>query len=157
MPIYRYRRELAYPIPASASIQPYTLRHLRVPADVPALHALLNETYIARGATLEPCDRWWQTVSSDPEFDMRLAFVVETPAATLAAAGIAWNSGFVKDLAVAPAYRRQGLGVALLAHIWRTFDAMGAHAVDLKVDAGNQAAIALYDAAGMRRVETIGS
>jgi ribosomal protein S18 acetylase RimI-like enzyme len=155
MTIYRYRRELAYPLADTASIQPYVLRTFRSRADVPAMHALLQDSYAARGASLGPCDEWWQILSSDPEFDVRLVFLAETPAGTLAAAGIAWNSGFVKDLAVAPAYRRQGLGTALMAHICRTFERQGAHAVDLKVEAGNQAAIALYEAMGMRRVETI--
>jgi ribosomal protein S18 acetylase RimI-like enzyme len=155
MTIHRYRRELADPLAVTASIQPYVLRTFRSRADVPVLHALLEESYATRGASLGPCDEWWQILSSDPEFDVRLVFLAETPAGALAAAGIAWTSGFVKDLAVAPGYRRQGLGTALMAHICCVFERRGAHALDLKVEAGNQAAIALYEGMGMRRVETV--
>jgi ribosomal protein S18 acetylase RimI-like enzyme len=157
MTIYRYRRELAHPLAAPASVQPYVLRTFRSRADVPALHALLHEAYAVRGDSLGSCDEWWQALSSDPEFDARLVFLAETPAGTLAAAGIAWNSGFVKDLAVAPAFRRQGLGTAVLAHICGVFARQGAHAMELKVEADNQAAIALYEGMGMRRVETVGA
>jgi ribosomal protein S18 acetylase RimI-like enzyme len=156
MTIYRYRRELAQPI-AETPVYPYVLRTFRSRADVPLLHALLLEAYAARGASLGDCDEWWHLLCTDPEFDARLVFLVETPIGTLAAAGIAWSTGFVKELAVAPGYRRQGLGKAVLAQICRTFEQQGAHAVDLKVEADNEAAIALYEAMGMRRVESIAS
>jgi RimJ/RimL family protein N-acetyltransferase len=98
MTIHRYRRELADPLAVTAAIQPYVLRTFRSRADVPVLHALLQESYAARGASL---------------------------------------------------------GTALMAHICRVFERRGAHALDLKVEAGNQAAIALYEGMGMRRVETV--
>lgn len=154
MNIYRYRRELAHPFADDTPVYPYVLRTFRSRADVPLLHALFEETYAARGASLGACDDWWQVLSSDPEFDARLVFLVETPLGEIAAAGIAWTSGFVKDLAVAPGYRRQGLGTAVLAQICRAFERQGAHAVDLKVEAANEAAIALYERVGMRRVVT---
>ncbi len=152
MTIHRYRRELAQPI-AETPVYPYVLRTFRSRVDVPALHALLQEACPARGASPGGCDDWWQLLCTDPEFDARLVFLVETPIGTLAAAGIARRTGSIKALAVAPGYRRQGLGKAVLAQICRTFEQQGAHAVDSDVDAGNEAAIALYETVGMRRVE----
>lgn len=154
MHIHRYRRELAQSFAEPASVYPYVMRTFRSGADVPALHALLHEAYAARGSELGPREEWWRVLSLDPEFDARLVFMVETPIGTLAAAGIAWSSGFVKDLAVAPGHRRLGLGSALLSNICHAFHGRGGHAVDLKVEAENRAAISLYEAMGMRRVET---
>jgi len=156
MTIYRYRRELAQPL-AETPVYPYVLRTFRSRADVPLVHALLQEAYAERGAGLDGCDAWWHQLCTDPEFDARLVFLVETPVGALAAAGIVWNTGVVKELAVAPGYRRQGLGKAVLAQMCRTFAQQGAQAVELKVEPDNEAAIALYEALGMRRVETIAS
>jgi len=156
MTIYRYRRELAQPL-AETPVYPYVLRTFRSRADVPLVHALLQEAHAAPGASLGSCDEWWQQLCTDPAFDARLVFLVETPVGALAAAGIVWNTGVVKELAVAPGYRRQGLGKAVLAQMCRTFAQLGAHALELKVEADNAAAIALYETLGMRRVETVAS
>jgi ribosomal protein S18 acetylase RimI-like enzyme len=154
MRIHHYRRELAQSLEEPVPVYPYVMRTFRSAADVPALHALLQEAYTANGSALAPREEWWRVLSTDPEFDARLVFLVETPIGTLAAAGIAWNSGFVKDLVVAPGHRRLGLGSALLGHIYQAFEERGAHAVDLKVSADNHAAIALYEVMAMRRMET---
>lgn len=154
MRIHHYRRELAHFLGEPVPVYPYVMRTFRSAADVPALHALLQEAWTANGSALAPREEWWRVMSTDPEFDARLVFLVETPIGTLAAAGIAWNSGLVKDLVVGPGHRRLGLGSALLGHIYQAFQERGAHAVDLKVSADNHAAIALYEAMEMRRVET---
>lgn len=157
MQIHRYRRELALSLTEPPSVYPYVMRTFRSAADVPALYALLHEAYTANGSVLAPRDEWWRVLSTDPEFDARLVYLVETPIGTLAAACIAWNSGFIKDLAVASGHRRLGLGSALLGHICQAFHGRGGHAVDLQVQADNRAAISLYEAMGMRRLETAGA
>jgi ribosomal protein S18 acetylase RimI-like enzyme len=154
MTIYRYRRELARPI-AETPVYPYVLRTFRSRADVALMHALLKEAYAARGASLGSCDEWWHLLCTDPEFDARLVFLVETPIGAVVGAGIAWNSGFIRDLAVAPGHQRLGLGTALLNNICRAFHGRGGHAVELKVEADNGAAIALYESMGMQREETV--
>jgi len=154
MTIYRYRRELAQPL-AETPVYPYLLRTFRSRADVPLVHALMQEAYAARGVSLDACDAWWHRLCTDPEFDARLMFLVETPIGTLAAAGIAWSTGVVRELVVAPGYRRQGLGKAVLVQMCRTFAQQGAHAVNLQVEADNGAAIALYETLGMRRMEAV--
>ncbi len=155
MQIHRYRRELGPSLEEPVAVYPYTMRSFRSAADVPVLHALLQESYSANGSALAPREEWWRVLSTDPEFDARLVFLVETPVGTPAAACIAWTSGFVKDLVVLPVHRRLGLGSALMGHVCHAFRKRGAHAVDLKVLADNHAAIALYEALGMRRVETV--
>ena len=50
-----------------------------------------------------------------------------------------------KDLVVDESWRRRGLGKALLWRVFHTFATRGASAVDLKVEATNTGALALYD------------
>lgn len=60
------------------------------------------------------------------------------------------DEGNINQVAVAPAYRRQGVGRkmmnALLERLWQA----GAGAVTLEVRAGNQPAVALYRALGFQ-------
>ena len=59
--------------------------------------------------------------------------------------------GRIGSLGVMPAYRRRGLGEALLRHSFRDFRDRGATRVALGVDADNTAgAVRLYERAGMR-------
>jgi ribosomal protein S18 acetylase RimI-like enzyme len=61
-----------------------------------------------------------------------------------------WTEGFVKDLAVRPAYRGRGLGEALLRAVFAEFARRGVARVRLKVDAGNPTgAVRLYRRVGM--------
>lgn len=54
----------------------------------------------------------------------------------------------VNNFAVHPAWRRRGVGRALLAHVLAEAAAMGAPHATLEVRASNAAAIALYEAGG---------
>jgi mycothiol synthase len=58
--------------------------------------------------------------------------------------------GWVDILGVVPAYRRRGLAIALLQHVFRHFAALGLGRVGLSVDAENPTgAVRLYERAGM--------
>ena len=61
----------------------------------------------------------------------------------------------MKDLVVHETWRRRGLGEALLLHVFATFRARGAEAVELKVQSDNTGAVRLYERAGMRVVERL--
>jgi ribosomal protein S18 acetylase RimI-like enzyme len=93
-------------------------------------------------------------VEDDAEFEPALCFTL-TETATSALAGFAqcWSSGFVKDIGVRPDLRRHGLGRALMAEIFRTFQARGIGEIRLKVHADNPSgAPAFYRALGMTEV-----
>ena len=117
-------------------------------SDGPRLHALLEHGYRNGGGSVEPYDVWLPAITGDSEFDSETCFLVEV-GDELAAASICWTSAFVKDLVVSPSHRRLGLASSLLQHAFATFVARGAEAVELKVEAGNHAAIALYRSLGM--------
>jgi mycothiol synthase len=58
--------------------------------------------------------------------------------------------GWVNILGVPPAFRRRGLAIALLQHVFRHFAAVGKERVGLGVDAENPTgAVRLYERAGM--------
>jgi ribosomal protein S18 acetylase RimI-like enzyme len=120
--------------------------------DARALHALLSSTYGASGDALPAFDDWWQKLSGDSEFEAGLCFLAIDEAGALAGMAQCWTGAFLKDLAVRPDMRRQGLGRALLHHCFAVFRARGAPSLDLKVEAENLAAIRLYEGAGMVRV-----
>ena len=58
----------------------------------------------------------------------------------------------INNVAVRPAYRRRGIGAALLLRILEEGRRLGATAAFLEVRAGNTAAQALYEAGGLRTV-----
>lgn len=62
--------------------------------------------------------------------------------------------GHIKDFAVAPQHRRQGIGRQLLAQALTRFAARGHHAVALEVRASNTAAQRLYRRFGFETVRT---
>jgi ribosomal protein S18 acetylase RimI-like enzyme len=149
--VHHYRRAPAHPLQASTLVYPYVMRAAQTAADMAAVHALLVSACAARGRRMPPRGAWWEALLADPEFDPRLVFLVATPTGILAAAAIAASSGCVRELVVAPSFRRLGLGTALLGHICRLFEARGA-CIEMPVEADNHAAIALAEALGMRRV-----
>jgi ribosomal protein S18 acetylase RimI-like enzyme len=64
---------------------------------------------------------------------------------------VAGGEGFVRQLAVAPSHRGQGLALALLREGFRRNVARGMPAAILGVDAANPTgALVLYEKAGMR-------
>jgi ribosomal protein S18 acetylase RimI-like enzyme len=129
-----------------------SLRSLQGIEDAKAAHALLSSTYEASGDALPAFGDWWGKLSGDAEFDAGLCFLAFDQAGELAGVAQCWTGAFLKDLAVRPDMRRQGLGRALLHHCFAVFRARGKTSLDLKADTANLAAIRVYESAGMVRV-----
>lgn len=112
-------------------------------------HALLRDAY-REGAGEVPVSfvDWWLSVSSDEEFDPDLLFFARADDGRLAGFALCWTSGFIKDLAVASAFRRSGVATALLDTIFAAFAERGETEVRLKVRADNLAARRAYEKAG---------
>jgi ribosomal protein S18 acetylase RimI-like enzyme len=119
------------------------------------IHALLVEAYARGGGYVEPFVIWWPSLQGDSEYDPALCFIAADAQGEILGVAQCWTSGFIKDLAVAPSMRRQGLGSALLCHALRDFAKRGAAYVDLKVHADNPTgAVRLYRSLGFDEIES---
>ena len=118
--------------------------------DAREVHATLVEAFAGSDERVAPFEEWLPWVTGDPSYDPALVFVADAAGAV---AGMAqcWTEGFVKDLAVRPAFRGRGLGEALLHAVFAEFARRGVGEVRLKVDASNPTgAVRLYTRVGMR-------
>jgi ribosomal protein S18 acetylase RimI-like enzyme len=114
-------------------------------------HRLLALGYADGGGSVAPYHGWWRALTSDTEYDPSLCFVVKTTSGEIVGFAQCWTSAFIKDLAVHPAWRRRGIGEALIHHVFAVFQQRGATTVDLKVEVDNPSgAVRLYERAGMR-------
>jgi mycothiol synthase len=118
-------------------------------SDAGAVHALMQEAFAGTAEEVPPFARWHPWMTEDPGFDAGVWFLAEA-GAELAGACLCWSEGWVKDLAVRPAWRGCGLGEALLRQAFAEFHRRGLVTVGLKVDADNPTgAVRLYERVGM--------
>jgi ribosomal protein S18 acetylase RimI-like enzyme len=153
--VLRMRRSLAEPVPEP--LWPAGIRLVPFESDRQAqkIHALLVEAYSRGGGYVEPFGVWWPSLRGDSEYDPALCFVAANERNEIVGVAQCWTSASVKDLAVAPAMRRNGLGSALLCHAFQVFRDRGAPYVELKVDAANPSgALRLYRSLGFEEVES---
>lgn len=102
-------------------------------------------------------ESWWAWLSGDDDFDPELVFVAYGPDSRPLGVAQCWRSGYLKDLAVTPQARGQGLGEALVLQVFATFQARGVLHVDLKTNLiANAAAARLYLRLGMAPVDWVG-
>jgi mycothiol synthase len=109
-------------------------------------------------------DEWLEDrVRRDPAFDPRLTFLATTGHGTdnevvglaVCREGVEGvvEDGWIRDLGVLPAWRRRGIGIALLRTAFAAFRERGLTGVALEVDDVTvEGAVALYRRAGMRIV-----
>jgi ribosomal protein S18 acetylase RimI-like enzyme len=93
-------------------------------------------------------------LKGDAEYDPALCFIAVDDQDQIVGVAQCWTSAFLKDLAVSLAFRRRGLGSALLLTVFQAFQERGAEFVDLKVEADNPTgAVRLYGSHGMWTLE----
>jgi len=153
---YFWRMEI-FPDDEPARTEPpdgFTIRPYEPGADDEALYAMHQEAFAEHWEfTPHPFEDWlrWRTTRSDylPEL-WQLAFEGEKVAG--AALGFGQDGlGWILDLAVAPNWRRRGLGLALLQRSFRELYRRGFTQIGLEVDSENETgATRLYERAGMR-------
>ncbi len=146
--ILRMRRHLDGEVPPATwpvGALPSALPHV----EPQALHAILADAYGNGFGSVPAFADWWPAVASDAEFDPALVFIAVDTSGTAIGLALCWNTGFIKDIAVIPAWRGKGVADALLQQAFQAFRARGLPHVDLKVVAANAPAIALYRRAGM--------
>jgi GNAT superfamily N-acetyltransferase len=89
-------------------------------ADTENLHSLLVRAYRHGGGSVSNLDTWREEMIGDEEYDPSLWILAEADEALFGAV-LRWTSGFVKDLLVDEAWRRRGLGEALMRYAFAAF------------------------------------
>lgn len=141
--------------PPGLDARPLDLRPLDPERDGPHVQAAVDEAFAHEwGYERRPYDDWFEKVLGWQRFDPDLCPVVwdgdELAAISLNYPKRMGDWGWIGTLAVRPAWRRRGLGLALLRESFRRFHARGERVVALGVDAENPTgATRLYERAGM--------
>ncbi|MGH3102778.1 MAG: GNAT family N-acetyltransferase [Gaiellaceae bacterium] len=136
--------------PPPASFGPGIAVRTYEAADADAVHALLDHAYCGWDEAYVPLahDDWLAFMTGSESFDPECWFLAEADGG-LAGVCLNWKEGWVKDLAVRPSWRRQGLGEALLRHTFHELHRRGVSRIGLKVDADNSTgAPRLYERLG---------
>jgi mycothiol synthase len=146
--------QLAEPPPAAepkgVEIRPYRRGEER------AVHAAVEEAWSVGGWLHEPrpYEEWARSTLERPGHDATLALVAEAGGELAGVALCDWKRngdwGWVQTLGVRPAWRRRGIGEALLRSAFAEFFRRGERTVALQVDAQSPTgATRLYERVGM--------
>lgn len=150
LPALLLRRDLRGPLPAPQ--WPVGV-HLRTycPELAGAVHALLRLSHQGDSEPMPDLTTWQARFATDAESDPQLCFIACDGHGVVGVAHC-WTSAYLKDLAVHPRARRQGLGHALLLHAFEVLQQRREACLDLQVLSHNHPARRLYQRAGMAPV-----
>lgn len=160
---FRMRIDMTTPPPTSTLPKNITIRPYKHPDELDALIAADDDGfrdhwgYVERDVA-QLRDEWSHWLDTHESFDPDLFFLaIDTTTNTIAGVCLCFNKqtsdpdvAYVDSLAVRKAYRRQGLGLALLHHTFQVFWQRGRKSVALHVDGASlTGATRLYERAGM--------
>jgi ribosomal protein S18 acetylase RimI-like enzyme len=149
------RRSLTEPLPKPVWPEGIRLVPFEPERHAPEIHALLVAAYAKGGGYVEPFNIWWPSLKGDSEYDPAFCFIAADEQDRVVGVAQCWTSAFIKDLAVQPDRRGQGLGSALILEALQAFQQCGATHVDLKVNADNPSgALRLYRSHGFEEIES---
>jgi ribosomal protein S18 acetylase RimI-like enzyme len=148
-------RDLRGPIPEPALPEGFRIRPLAGEGEVEAYVATHRTAFDSTNMTAD----WRRSTLRDPRYAPELDLVAVNPEGTLAGFCVCWitpplaaRSGGrvaqVEPLGVLPAYRRLGLGRALLLEAFRRARAMGAVRMDVDAESYNEASRRAYGSVG---------
>ncbi|MDQ2810196.1 MAG: GNAT family N-acetyltransferase [Chloroflexota bacterium] len=157
--------------PAAGPLPPgLRLRTFQPAQDEAAVHGILNASFADHRNANVVTNAQMADNLRRPGFDPGGLLLAEATAGEVAGeiVGLCWcyinpaeqrrrceQTGWINDLGVDPAYRRNGLGRALLAHGITWLRDQGVDCIELWVDSGNRAAVALYTGTGFRVNKTV--
>jgi ribosomal protein S18 acetylase RimI-like enzyme len=104
-----------------------------------------EDAVVALWRAVFPCPSPW----NDPRRDLRRKLAVQRE---LFFDG---HRGWVYYVGVAPAYRRRGIGAALMRRVEEALQAVGCGKLNLQVRAGNDGAVAFYRGLGFKVEERV--
>jgi ribosomal protein S18 acetylase RimI-like enzyme len=115
----------------------------------------MNAVYADGYGDVVPFERWWNSVNTDDDYDPGLVLVAIAAGSPVGFCH-GWLDPFIKDVVVAPQWRRQGLAAGLITLLLADYRRRGAASVDLKTDVDNFTAQALYRNLGFEIIERVG-
>jgi len=138
-----------------AAVEDPGTRPLAGPADVEARVAVQRSAF-APGSTFTP--ELWTRMAEGPSYDARFELVTWTPDGRPAAAATGWFAGPGRCAILEPVgthadHRRQGYGRRVNLAVMAALARAGASAVRVHTPASNTAAVAAYEACGLRQAD----
>ena len=148
---YQMNIELDTPPPAPTWPKGSLLRNFILGQDEHATFDFIQIAFDRPGRMPPSYKDWHNFMVGHPLFDPKLWFLLcegESIIGTALCFDYA-QSGWVRQLAVLPTRQRQGIGAALLQHVFGVFFQRGKTRVGLAVESENPNAIAFYEHIGM--------
>ena len=137
----------------------FHIRVLKGASEVEAYAALHRSVFESKNMTVD----WRNRTLQRPEYIPELDLVAEAPNGQLAAFCICWLAqdaggnirGQIEPLGVAAAYRRLGLGRAILSEGLQRLQSKGATQIYVQTDNYRNAAFKLYESSGFHGIQDI--
>lgn len=158
--VYRMTIDLDDELPAAAVPDGLEIRAFRLEADERTMFATMHDAFADHfRQSNEPFEAWKTRLLGHPHFRPELWWLAwDAASGEAAGAVIAYDYGdlgWIQGLGVRRAWRRRGLGAALLAHAFTAFKDRGQPRVDLGVDAeGATRPLRLYERSGMQALSS---
>ena len=127
------------------------------PDDVAARTAVQRSAF-APGSTFWP--ELWERMTTGPSYDARFELVTWTPEGQAAAAATGWSAGegrcgLLEPVGTHQDHQRRGYGRRVNLGVMAALAAAGASGIRVFTPASNRAAVATYEACGLRQVEWV--
>jgi mycothiol synthase len=152
--VFNMQMDLNTPLPTPQWPADVSLRTALPVQDAQAIHRFIQIAFARPDRQSQSFEEWQAALMESSNFDPNLWFLAmageELVGACLCFAYA--EEGWVRQLGVAPAWRRRGLGAALLHHAFAVFKQRGLERVGLAVEAENQKAYTFYQGVGMKRI-----
>jgi ribosomal protein S18 acetylase RimI-like enzyme len=149
------RIDIPEPPPEPAWPEGITLRNAVPGQDDELIYDFIQTAFDWPGRTPPTFERWRDLMMGASNFDPELWFLAYNDG-ELVGAVLCFDYPqyvWVRQLGVAPAWRRRGLGAALLQHVFGFFQRRGHKRVGLAVESNNPKAYEFYERVGMKRVQ----
>ncbi|MBN2499667.1 MAG: GNAT family N-acetyltransferase [Anaerolineales bacterium] len=151
---YHYQLEIELDAPPSAPTWPEgsELRNFIPGQDERATFDFIQTAFDRPGRTPPSYEDWHSFMVGHPLFNPDLWFLLYAGESIIGAA-LCFDyaqSGWVRQLGVLPTHQRQGIGAALLQHVFGVFFQRGKPRIGLAVESENPNAIAFYERVGMK-------
>lgn len=149
------RIDISAPPPEPAWSDGVSLRSAVPGQDDRMIYDFIQAAFDWPGRTPPSFERWRDFMMGAFNFESELWFLIFHEKELIGAA-LCFDYpqyGWVRQLGVTQAWRRRGLGAALLRHSFGVFHRRGRRRVGLVVESGNPRAYEFYERVGMKRVQ----